>query len=338
MTRPFSPCRIGSANGVCVEAVDDLADDVGALVAEEQRRRAPGSGSWCAAGTRRAAASTAAIRSATSRRRSSKSRSSWKLVTTRCQVSTSVVLGRVVRAVGRQRRGLVVLEVLGRDGGAHEDEVVVEVAAVQDLGRHRVEERLGALGLVVVDEQADVVELDLLPDLHRQRRRLELVLQPLGRLGDAPLVVGDALRLRLLLAVPVGRLEARLRLRARLAEQPVVAVEAVEHRPRDVEGARVGERCRKSRELRSRLRLACGAPAWRPLPARALRRASCAARRGGPRAGHGGARARRGSGAAAHRCRAGSRTCRPGPFTSASFRPSRLPRRVSVRRARSRAV
>jgi hypothetical protein len=32
-------CRIGSANGSLVEAVDDLADDVGALVAVEQRRQ-----------------------------------------------------------------------------------------------------------------------------------------------------------------------------------------------------------------------------------------------------------------------------------------------------------
>ena len=54
-------------------------------------------------------------------------------------------------------------------------------------------------------------------------------------------------RLRALLAVPVGRLEARLGLGARLAEQPVVAVEAVEHRLRDREGARVGERRRESR-------------------------------------------------------------------------------------------
>ena len=55
----------------------------------------------------------------------------------------------------------------------------------------------------------------------------------------------------LLLAVPVGALEARLGLGARLAKEPVVAIEAVEHRPRDGEGARVGEcdregRCRRA--------------------------------------------------------------------------------------------
>ena len=92
-------------------------------------------------------------------------------------------LGRVVGAVGRQRGRLVVLDVLGRDRRAHEDEVVVEVAAVQDLGRHRVEEGLGELGLVVVGEQADVVQLDLLPHVHLQAAGLELGLQPLGRLS-----------------------------------------------------------------------------------------------------------------------------------------------------------
>jgi hypothetical protein len=34
---------------------------------------------------------------------------------------------------------------------------------VQDLGGHRVEEGLGELGLLVIDQQADVVQLDLLP-------------------------------------------------------------------------------------------------------------------------------------------------------------------------------
>jgi hypothetical protein len=56
----------------------------------------------------------------------------------------------VVGAVGRRGGGLVVLDVLGADGRPHEDEVVVEVAAVQDLGGDRVEEGLGQLGLVVV--------------------------------------------------------------------------------------------------------------------------------------------------------------------------------------------
>jgi hypothetical protein len=120
---------------------------------------------------------------------------------------------------------------------------------VQDLGRHRVEEGLGELGLVVVDQQADVVQLDLLPHVHRQRRGLELALQALGRLVDPLVVVLDPQRLGPLLAVPVGRLEARLGLGAGLAEEAVVAVEALEHRLRDGEGAGVGQCRRKGRRV-----------------------------------------------------------------------------------------
>ena len=65
---------------------------------------------------------------------------------------------RIVRAVGRLRGRLVVLQILGRDRRAHEDEIVAEVRAVQDLAAHRIEEGLRALGLAVRREQADVVQ------------------------------------------------------------------------------------------------------------------------------------------------------------------------------------
>jgi hypothetical protein len=45
---------------------------------------------------------------------------------------------------------------------------------VQDLGGDRVEEGLGQLGLVVVHQQADVVQLDLVPHVHRLLAGLEL--------------------------------------------------------------------------------------------------------------------------------------------------------------------
>jgi len=68
-----------------------------------------------------------------------------------------------------------------------------------------------------------------------------------GLLEDLKITVANAgevaaaygLALGALLAVPVGRLEALLGLGAGLAEQLVVAVEAVEQRLGDVEGARV---------------------------------------------------------------------------------------------------
>jgi hypothetical protein len=65
--------------------------------------------------------------------------------------------------------------------------------------------------------------------------------QPRHGLVHALVVELDALALRALLAVPVGALEARLGPGARLAEEPVVAVEAFEHRACDGEGAAVGE-------------------------------------------------------------------------------------------------
>ena len=74
---------------------------------------------------------------------------------------------RVVAAVDRR----VGVDVLGRHRGAHEDQVVVGVGAPQDPRDHRVEERLGELGLRVVDEQADVDELRLLPDRESRATR-----------------------------------------------------------------------------------------------------------------------------------------------------------------------
>jgi hypothetical protein len=110
---------------------------------------------------------------------------------------------------------------------------------VQDLGGHRIEEGLGELGLVVLDQQADGVQLDLVPGIARQLGRAELALQPLHRLVDAQVVVGDAVALRVELALPVGPLEARLGAARRRGEQPVVAIEAFDDRARDREGLRI---------------------------------------------------------------------------------------------------
>ena len=45
----------------------------------------------------------------------------------------------VIGPEGGLRRRLVVLDVLGADGGTHKDEIVVEMRAVQDLAGDRVE-------------------------------------------------------------------------------------------------------------------------------------------------------------------------------------------------------
>jgi hypothetical protein len=156
-----------------------------------------------------------------------------------------VVQARVVGAVGGQCGGFVVFDVFGADRGAHEDEIVAEVAAVQQLGRHAVEEGLGQLGLAVVDQKADVVQLGLLPSVHRQLVAVELPPQALHRFVHAQVVELDALRLRFLLAVPVGGLEAALGLLRGLAEQPVVAVETFHQRLRDRKRAAVGQLVRE---------------------------------------------------------------------------------------------
>ena len=143
------------------------------------------------------------------------------------------LLQRIVAAVRRR----VGLDVLGGHRRPHEDEAIVEVGAVQDLARHRVEERLRALGLLVVDQQADVVELDALPQrvgaAAFEARRAELALDPLDRLQDAPVVVVDAVARDVADRAPVAGLEMPLGGARAIAEQRVVAVEAFAQRGGD---------------------------------------------------------------------------------------------------------
>ena len=135
-------------------------------------------------------------------------------------------LRRIVGAVA----GRLAVEVVGRDRGAHEDEVVVEVGAVQQLGADRVEEGLGELGLAVLRQQRDVVPLDLLPVAGGELGRAELGADALDRLAHAVVVEGDPLARELADRVPVGGLETGLGLLRVVAEQRVVAIEAVADR------------------------------------------------------------------------------------------------------------
>ena len=131
---------------------------------------------------------------------------------------------RVVAAVDRRVGG----DLLRRDGGADEDEVVVRVGAVQDSRDHRVEERLGELGLVVVDQEPDEAELDLPPRGGVELVEFELCAQPLHVLADTFVVEADSLLHRQLRLGPRRALEPPLGLRARLSEEPVVLIEALE--------------------------------------------------------------------------------------------------------------
>ena len=109
---------------------------------------------------------------------------------------------------------------------------------MQDARGDRVEEGLGQLGLLVLHQQADVVQLDLLPHGHGLVAGLELALEPALAFAHAQVVELDALALGALLAVPVAGFKAVLGARRLGAKQRVVAVEAVDHGLRD--GARQG--------------------------------------------------------------------------------------------------
>ncbi|MNR32893.1 hypothetical protein D3C85_1505220 [compost metagenome] len=110
---------------------------------------------------------------------------------------------------------------------------------MQDAGEHRVEEGLRQLRLLVVGQEADEVQLGLLPDLVVQQIGVVLVLQALHRLVHSLVVELDAVAHQLLHPLPVRRLEQRLGLLADRAEQPVVAVEAVHQGLRDLARHRV---------------------------------------------------------------------------------------------------
>ena len=56
-------------------------------------------------------------------------------------------------------------------------EFVLEVAAVQNFGGNRVEKSFSQLGLEMVHQQADVVQLHLLPNFHGLVFRLEFGFQ-----------------------------------------------------------------------------------------------------------------------------------------------------------------
>ena len=119
---------------------------------------------------------------------------------------------------------------------------------MQDLRGDRVEEGLGQLGLVVLDQQPDGVQLDLMPGLARQLRGLELGVEALDGLVHAQVVERDAIALRIELALPVGLLETPLGRARRGREQLVVTIEAFDDRFGDGEGVRVIQLVRKHAE------------------------------------------------------------------------------------------
>ena len=81
---------------------------------------------------------------------------------------------------------------LGGDRGAHEKTTVVEIGAVKDLARYRVEKRFRAFGLLVVDHQRDVMALDLGPARIIDVRAAKIELEASNRFHDPAIVEVDS--------------------------------------------------------------------------------------------------------------------------------------------------
>ncbi len=143
---------------------------------------------------------------------------------------------RIVAAVGRR----VGVEILGRDGGPHEQEAIVEVRAMQELAGHRVEEGLGALRLPVLDQHADVVQLDPRPQrvgaVAGEIERAELAIDAFRGLFDPPVVEVDPVARDMADREEVAGLEMLLRGAGTVTEQRVVLVESLDQRERDRAG------------------------------------------------------------------------------------------------------
>jgi len=143
--------------------------------------------------------------------------------------------------------------VLGGDRGPHEKTTVVEIGALKNLARHRVEERFRALGLLVIDQQCNVMTLDLRPARIIDARAAEVELQAGDGLRNAAVVEVDAVARDVTDRQPVAGFEVLACQPRAVAEQLVVAIEAVEGRLGDGLGARGGGRRVNSSRPRSGL-------------------------------------------------------------------------------------
>src|SRR5450755_884069 len=128
----------------------------------------------------------------------------------------------------------------------------MEIAALKNLARYRVEERFSALGLLMVDQQRDVVTLDLRPAGIVDACAAEVELQPGDGLGNAAVIEVDAVARDVADRQPVAGLEIVLRQPRAVPEQLVVAIESVEGRLGDGLRARGGVRAANSSRPRSR--------------------------------------------------------------------------------------
>jgi hypothetical protein len=143
-------------------------------------------------------------------------------------------LARQVAAPGVLQRG----DVLGRDPRPPEEELVVEVPAVEQAAGDGVEEGLRALGLLVLVEQPEISLLQRRPDILVEYAR-EAAGDQLGGFADPLIVHVDAGAISGAGSRPVAALEAALGVGADGAKKPVVLVEAREDGARQLENARI---------------------------------------------------------------------------------------------------
>ncbi len=144
------------------------------------------------------------------------------------------VLVRVVDAVGRC--GFGVFDVFGRDGRAHENKVVVEIGAMQHFAAHRIEEGFGQFRLLVVGQHADVVQLHFTPHFIAQIVLCVIVFQHAHAFINPFIVEGNAFTRFILRGFPVAGFEVALGRFAGQPEQAVMLVEPVKNRARRIKG------------------------------------------------------------------------------------------------------
>ncbi|MNM17286.1 hypothetical protein D3C81_275540 [compost metagenome] len=149
------------------------------------------------------------------------------------QGGAQAILAGVIHAVSGRLPGR--FDVFGRDDGAHENEIVVEIGTVQDVAADGIEEGFRQFRLLVVGQHADVVQLEFTPHFVRQLRLFVLVFEHLHAFLHPLVIKVDAVAGRLLRRGPGALLEILLGLLAGGAEQAVMLVEAVADGARDIE-------------------------------------------------------------------------------------------------------
>ena len=81
---------------------------------------------------------------------------------------------------------------------------------MQNLAEYRIEEGFRQFGLLVVGQQADILQLRLLPDAVTQTVCIKIAMQPLRGFPDAIIIKLDAVPDRLLAFLPVRLFEPLL--------------------------------------------------------------------------------------------------------------------------------